>query len=133
MADRVKKRTIRKKKTGFKGRPKWSKIEEENSTREQHGVDVNISCNNISPAQEDIVKCSHNFCEYESEFPSSKSPSKGFDKESCVCNRSLGHGHSGLEKFTTLMDMSKPMTRKNYEKTVDIVSTVAKCCRRNNE
>ena len=32
--------------------------------------------------------------------------------------RTLGIGHSGIQKFTTFMNMPKPMTQKNYDKLV---------------
>ena len=31
---------------------------------------------------------------------------------------SLSHGYAGIEKFNTLMNIPKPMTVKNYNKTV---------------
>ena len=40
--------------------------------------------------------------------------------------RALGHGHAGIEKFTNLMDMPKPMTKKNYEKMSDKLGEVVK-------
>ena len=33
-------------------------------------------------------------------------------------HKSLGHGYAGIEKFHTLMNIPKPMTVKNYNKTV---------------
>ena len=32
--------------------------------------------------------------------------------------RTLGIGHSGMQKFTTLMNMLKPIAQKNYDKLV---------------
>ena len=32
--------------------------------------------------------------------------------------RTLGIGHSRIQKFTTLMNMLKPMAQKNYDKRV---------------
>ena len=40
--------------------------------------------------------------------------------------RSLGHGYSGIEKFNTLMNIPKPMTVKNYNKTVSKTTDVVK-------
>ena len=31
---------------------------------------------------------------------------------------SLSHGYAGIERFNTLMNIPKPMTAKNYNKTV---------------
>ena len=42
--------------------------------------------------------------------------------------RVLGHGHSGIEKFTSLMNMPKPMTQNNYDKIIlkiSVTKTVA--------
>ena len=38
----------------------------------------------------------------------------------------VGHGHSGIEKFTSLMDMPKPMTQNNYDKIVTKMANVTK-------
>ena len=38
--------------------------------------------------------------------------------------RVLGHGYSGISKFTSIMNMRKPMTPNNYGK---IISKVAEC------
>ena len=40
--------------------------------------------------------------------------------------RTLGQGHAGIQKFTSLMDMPNPMTRNNYDKLVAKVSSVTK-------
>ena len=37
--------------------------------------------------------------------------------------RTLGHGHSGMEKFMSLMNMPKPMTQNNYDKLVNKIAT----------
>ena len=57
MADRVKKRTIRKKKTkGFKGKPKWAKTEEGSLNSQQYDHYENIRLNNDpSSVQEETV------------------------------------------------------------------------------
>ena len=39
---------------------------------------------------------------------------------------SLGHGYAGMEKFNTLMSIPKPMSAKNYNKTVSRIKKVAK-------
>ena len=38
---------------------------------------------------------------------------------------SSGQGFSGIEKFTNLMDMPKPMTKNNYDKIVKKFVTVS--------
>ena len=40
--------------------------------------------------------------------------------------RVLGHGHSDIAKFTSLMDMPKPMTQNNYDKIVSKIVKVTK-------
>ena len=40
--------------------------------------------------------------------------------------RSLGHGYACIEKFNTLMNIPKPMTAKNYNKTVSRIKKVDK-------
>ena len=40
--------------------------------------------------------------------------------------RSCGKGYAGLDKFTALMNIPKPMTRRNYYKTVNTVMAVVK-------
>ena len=40
--------------------------------------------------------------------------------------RVLGHGHSGIEKFTSLMNMPKPMTQNNYDKIAAKILNVTK-------
>ena len=40
--------------------------------------------------------------------------------------RSLGLGYAGIEKFNTLKNIPKPMTIKNYNKTVSKIKKVVK-------
>ena len=40
--------------------------------------------------------------------------------------RTLGHGHSGIEKLTTLLSMPKPITRNNYDKIVTALVSATK-------
>ena len=40
--------------------------------------------------------------------------------------RSLGYGYAGIEKFNTLMNIPKPVTVKNYNKTVSRIKIVVK-------
>lgn len=78
------------------------------------------------------VQCSN--CEFVEEFYSSpKTLAKKATESSFDVNlrmtytmRSIGQGHSGMEKFTSLMDMPKPMTRNNYDKLVKKLSNVTK-------
>ena len=39
--------------------------------------------------------------------------------------QSLGHGYAGTEKFNTLINILKPMTTNNYNKTVSKILDVA--------
>lgn len=43
--------------------------------------------------------------------------------------RACGQGHSGIEKFTTLMDMPRPMTQNNYDKIINKLTQVEAMCR----
>ena len=36
--------------------------------------------------------------------------------------RNLGQGYTGLQKFTTFMNMPKPMTVKNFDRSVKVIS-----------
>ena len=40
--------------------------------------------------------------------------------------RACGQGHAGLETFTSLMNLPKPMTINNYDKIVSIIATKVK-------
>ena len=44
--------------------------------------------------------------------------------------RACGQGYAGLEKFTSLMNMPKPMTHNNFDKIVKIVSHCSKAVAR---
>nr|XP_047137518.1 uncharacterized protein LOC124814020 [Hydra vulgaris] len=61
-------------------------------------------------------------CKYQNNFYTSKLVNKkgNFDinNRTVYTMRTLGLGHSGIEMFTTLMNMPKPMTPKNYDKLV---------------
>ena len=73
-----------------------------------------------------VIKClSYN---YEKEFFTSERCGKGFDinKRTAYTIRVLSHGHVGIEKFTDLMNMPKPMTKNNYDKIIKQVTTVTK-------
>ena len=44
--------------------------------------------------------------------------------------RATGQGYAGIEKFTMLMNMPKPITKNNYDKIVGVITTNI-CSRRN--
>ena len=64
------------------------------------------------------IECSR--CLYKNEFFTSTMQDSSFDvnKRMVYTMRSCGQGYAGIEKFTMLMDMPKPMTGKNYNKLV---------------
>lgn len=61
-----------------------------------------------------------NSCGYERQFMTSKQCGKFFDINTRIiyAMRSIGQGHCSVEKFTSLMNLPKPMTVKSYQKTV---------------
>jgi hypothetical protein len=74
-----------------------------------------------------VLKCSN--CLFRKNFCTSKKSGKqGYDvnKRVVYTMRSLGHGHAGLEKFTSLMNIPPPMTRNNYDKLAKTISKVVK-------
>ena len=73
-----------------------------------------------------FVNCSS--CPYSYEFCSSRSCKRGFDinRRAVYTFRALGQGYSGLQKFTSLMNMPQPMTAVNYDKLISKISAVAK-------
>ena len=72
------------------------------------------------------VKCSN--CDYVNEFYTSEKTKQSFDVNNRIVYtmRTMGHGHSGVEKFTSLMNMPKPMTRNNYDKLVTKIANITK-------
>jgi len=80
------------------------------------------------------MKCTQ--CHYKKEFYTSRSiahegmqGSKSVDVNSRMIYtmRACSQGYAGIEKFTTLMDMPKPMTKNDYNKTIKkLTETVAK-------
>ena len=48
------------------------------------------------------------------------------NKRTAYTMRVLGHGHSGIEKFTSLLNMPKPMTQNNYDKIILKIYNVTK-------
>ena len=67
-------------------------------------------------------------CKYTNEFDTSVPCGRGFDinKRTVYTMRVLGHGHSGIEKFTSLMNMPKPVTQNNYDKIAAKILSVTK-------
>ena len=65
-----------------------------------------------------IGSCSS--CDTKNDFNTSSINNKSFDINNRIvyAMRSCGQGFSGIEKFTSLMNMPKPMTRNNYDKIV---------------
>lgn len=72
------------------------------------------------------VKCKN--CSYINEFYTSPTCGRGYDinNRTVYTMRVMGHGHSGIEKFTSLMNMPKPMTQNNYDKLVNKIAGVTK-------
>ena len=77
--------------------------------------------------------CNMDWCDYKNNFYTSRTVSsegvqgnQSFDANSRMVYtmRACGQGHAGVEKFTTLMDMPKPMTKNNYNKIVKKLVTV---------
>jgi len=69
------------------------------------------------------------FCNYTHDFYSSASPEgQSFDvnKRTIYAMRACGQGYTGLERFTSLMDMPSAMTNNNYDKMVQRFTTTAK-------
>ena len=75
-----------------------------------------------------FIKCVTQSCKFINEFYTSLPSGRGFDvnKRTAYTMRVLGHGHSDLEKFTSLMNMPKPMTQNNYDKIILKISNVTK-------
>ena len=72
-----------------------------------------------------LIKCFN--CNYENEFYTSKQCNRGYDINcrTVYAMRALGQGHSGMKKFTTLMNMPQPMTQNNYDKLAVKIGAVA--------
>ena len=67
------------------------------------------------------LKCNCGFLE---NFYTSKECGKSYDinRRIIYSMRSCGQGFSSIEKFTALMNMPKPMTKKNYNAAVELMS-----------
>ena len=77
-------------------------------------------------ASELVIECQ---CGYKSEFYTSKSnfrQSFYLNKRIVYTMRSMGQGYNGIKKFTALMDMSYPITKNNYDKIANNITTVVK-------
>ena len=63
------------------------------------------------------LKCTSLSCQYMKEFYTSDQSTRSFDvnKRLIYTMRTLGHGHKGITKFASLMNMPRPMTFKNYD------------------
>ena len=75
-----------------------------------------------------IVSCE--MCSYEKKiFTSRTCTDKGYfevNHRMVYAMRACGQGHRGIETFTSLMNMPKPMTRNNYDKMNIYIKTAAK-------
>ena len=74
------------------------------------------------------IKCTS--CQYKIEFYTSQNCGKketGYDVNFRMAYtfRTLGHGYSSMKKFTTLMNMPKPMTSKNYNKLMTMIKNTS--------
>ena len=59
-------------------------------------------------------------CGFKREFYTSRSCGKRFD----IIRRliySIGHGYSVIEKFTTLMNLPRPIIQKSYDSSVKVI------------
>ena len=67
-------------------------------------------------------------CDFQRSFYTSKRAGKGFEvnRRMVYAMRACGNGYSGIEKFTTLMNMPPPMTANNYDKIATNVMFAAK-------
>ena len=74
------------------------------------------------------IKCSTRNCKYIHEFFTSTKVNKCIDINPKIVYtmRSLGYGYAGFEKFNTPMNIPKPMTVKNYDKTVTRIKKFGK-------
>ena len=65
-----------------------------------------------------LLKCK--MCSYSHEFYTSRSNDCSFDinKRIVYSMRACGQGHAGIETFTSLMNMPRPMTANNYDKII---------------
>ena len=70
------------------------------------------------------LKCSTSSCRYICGFLTSAKVNRGFEINQRIFMQSLGHGYAGTEKFNTLINIPKPMTVNNYNKTVSKIIDV---------
>ena len=77
------------------------------------------------------IKCYTRNCKYIHELFTSTEVKKCFEINQRIVYtmRSLDQGYAGIKKFNTLMNIPKPVTVKNYNKTVsrkkEVVKTVS--------
>ena len=73
-----------------------------------------------------FIKCLN--CKYTNEFDTSVPCGRGFNinKRTVYTMHVLDHGHSGIEKFKSLMNMPKPVTQNNYDKIAAKILNVTK-------
>ena len=74
------------------------------------------------------IKCSARNCRYVHEIFTSTKVKKCFEINQRIVYtmQSLVHVYAGIEKFNTLMNIPKPMTVKNYDKTVSRIKKLLK-------
>lgn len=76
------------------------------------------------------LKCLKKDCNYFQKFYTSNYEynKKGFDinKRIIYCMRLLGHGYAGINFFCTIMNLTKPMTKNNFEKLIKVIATAVK-------
>ena len=74
------------------------------------------------------LKCSTSSCRYIREFFTSAKVSRAFEINQRIVYtmRSHGHGYAGIKKLNTLINIPKPVTVKNYNKTISKVIDVVK-------
>ena len=94
-------------------------------------MELKLSLKENIPKKQGLASLLYVFCkscEYAKEFYTSKRAGKGFDinRRIVYTMRSCGQGYSGINTFTTLMDMPKPMRSTNYDKIVKSFAGVSK-------
>ena len=65
------------------------------------------------------IKCT--LCDFCTDFYTSRSYDNTFDinTRAAYSMRAIGHGYSGLETFTSLMNLPKSVTANNYDKIIN--------------
>ena len=71
------------------------------------------------------VKCTS--CEFCTDFYTSRSYDNTFEyTRAAYSMRAIGQGYSGLETFTSLMNLPKPVTANNYDKIINRLVKITK-------